>query len=194
MRRITGTNKITVGDVATFPVYTVNKNQTVEEAAKEMDLRGIGSIIVVNSSNNPVGMITERDIVVKVVARGLDPKKVTVGEVMSSPLITIDYNKDLERALDTMRLHKVHKLGVMKNDKLVGIITERDIVLAVPAILETYYSKISSSIPPTNKIEYYEGYCEDCGQWSERLVAYQGKYICEDCLSSYGVSVEELEQ
>lgn len=193
MRKITGANKITVGDIATFPVYTISKNQTVEEAAKEMDLRGIGSIVVVNSSNNPVGMITERDIVTKVVARGLDPKKVAVEEIMSSPLITVDYNKDLERALDAMRLHKIHKLGVMKNDKLVGIISERDIALAVPAILETYYSKLSP-LSLTNKVEYYEGYCEDCSQWSERLVLYQGKYICEDCLSSYGVSIEELEQ
>jgi len=185
MRRALKGGRITVGDIATTPVYTINKTQSVEEAAKEMDLRGISSIVVVNSSNNYVGLVTEKDIVTKVVAKGLDPKKVKVEEIMSSPLITIDYNKDLEKALDAMRLHKIHKLGVVKNDKLVGIITERDIITTMPAILEEYYSRLSFS-PIVNKVEYYEGYCEDCGQWSDHLVLYQGKFLCESCYYSSG--------
>ena len=182
--------RITVGDIASSPVYTLPKTETVTAAAKEMELHGIGSIVVVNSTGKTIGIVTERDIITRVVARGKDPDSTRLEEVMSSPLIKIDYGKNVMKALDSMRLHKVRRLGVVKEDKLVGIVTERDIISTVPTILEEYYEKTRSMAPIMNKVERYEGYCEECGQWSERLLDYEGRFLCDDCVAELGGQIE----
>jgi len=182
--------RITVGDIMSSPVYSLPKTETVTTAAMEMELRGIGSILVANSSGKTVGIITERDIITRVIAKGKDPSNSKLEEVMSSPLVKIDHDKNVMKALDAMRLHKLRRLGVVKDEKLVGIVTERDIISAVPAILEQYYEKTHSIMPAVNNVERYEGYCEECGQWSERLLDYEGRFMCDECVTDLGGQVE----
>ncbi len=182
--------RITVEDIASSPVYTLPKNESVASAAKEMELHGIGSIVVVNSSGKAMGIITERDIITRVIAKGKDPNTSKLEEVMSSPLVKIDHDKGVMKALDAMRLHKFRRLGVIKDNKLVGIVTEKDIISAVPAILEQYYEKTHSMMPEVNRIEHYEGYCEECGQWSEGLSDYEGRFLCDNCVTDLGGQIE----
>jgi CBS domain-containing protein len=184
--------RITVGDIASSPVFQLNKDSTVEEAARQMELHDVGAIVVVNSSAKTVGIVTERDIVTRAIAKGKDPRLTKVAEVMSSPLVKIEHDKSLIRALDAMRLHKFRRLGVVKNDKLVGIVTERDIMRAVPAILEKYYGLVASRGAVVNRVDHYEGYCEECGQWSEGLTYSEGRFLCETCGPRLGVSAEGL--
>jgi len=182
--------RITVGDIASSPVYQLSKEGTIEEAARQMELHDVGAIVVVNSSARTVGIVTERDIVTRAIARGKDPKTTKIAEVMSSPLVKIEHDKNLIKALDAMRLHKFRRLGVVKDDKLVGIVTERDIMRAVPAILEKYYGLVTSARSIVNRVDHYEGYCEECGQWGERLTYSEGRFLCEACASQLGVSAE----
>ena len=86
----------------------------------------IGSLIV-EKYNTPVGIVTERDIVNRVLARDLDPSKIKVSEIMSSPLVSVDPDDDLLKASELMQEHKVRKLAVMRNDIIYGIITANDI-------------------------------------------------------------------
>ena len=182
--------RISVGDIASSPVYQLSKESTIEEAARLMELHDVGAVVVVNSSARTVGIVTERDIVTRAIARGKDPKMTKVAEVMSSPLVKIEHDKNLIKALDAMRLHKFRRLGVVKDDKLVGIVTERDIMRAVPAILEKYYGLVASARSVVNRVDHYEGYCEECGQWGERLTYSEGMFLCEACGSQLGVSAE----
>lgn len=182
--------RITVGDIASSPVYQLSKDSTVEEAARQMELHDVGSIVIVNSSAKTVGIVTERDIVTRAVARGKDPKQTKVVEVMSSPLVKIDHAKSVVRALDAMRLHKFRRLGVVKDDKLIGIVTERDIIRTMPAILEKYYEVVTSAGTVVNRVDHYEGYCEECGQWEERLTYSEGRFVCENCGARLGLRTE----
>src|SRR5712692_10310349 len=89
------------GRIARRELITVDEGNTVLEAAKEMVAKSRGSILATRSGD-PVGILTERDILKKVVATDLDPSSTRVKDVMTSPLVTIDYNKPLREAIDLM--------------------------------------------------------------------------------------------
>lgn len=188
MARNTEVPEITVEEIMSAPVVTLKTTNTVLDAAVKMDNYGISGIVIIDSSKRPVGMVTERDIITRVVTKRLDPSKVTLAEVMSTPLHTIDVNKSVMKALDSMRLRKIRRLGVTRDGELVGILTERDILTAVPAIYEKLEQKIRTIPQLTINRDHTEGYCEECEQWSELLTFVEGKYICEDCRIGRGMS------
>jgi len=112
-----------IPDITTIPF-----DATVREGAKIMaaDKNAEGYAIVLKEGT-PIGIITERDIVHRVVAKDLDSSHVTVAAIMSSPLISIDPDEDLLKASTQMEQHKVRKLVVMRGEILYGIITGDDI-------------------------------------------------------------------
>ncbi len=116
---------IYVKDVMTTNVKTVPAGATVAEAAKAMARSKIGSLVIVEKGA-PVGIITEGDVS-KCVAKGLDPKKTPVG-FNKKKLITVDRGERLEFAAKTMAAAGVKKLPVIEGGKLVGIVTQTDIV------------------------------------------------------------------
>jgi len=111
------------------PVVTINTQASVKEAAEIMARRRIGCIVV-TEAEAPVGMVTERDILEKVVAPGLDSATTKMREIMSHPLITIQPDESIIKAARIMRKDNVRRLVVLENDKLVGVITERDLLRA----------------------------------------------------------------
>lgn len=98
----------------------------MSEAAKVMEKTGRGFLIVVKDGS-PAGIVTERDFVNKIIAHDLDPKKVLVGEIMSSPLITVDPDEDLLVASEIMQKHNIRRLPVVKEGTIYGVITSTDI-------------------------------------------------------------------
>ena len=117
-------------------MVTVEEGVSVAEASLGMYKRGEGCAIVLRQGK-PFGIVTERDVTWKVAAKGLNPKNVTVGEVMSTPLITIDPNADLTEAAKIMKKQKIRRLAVVKEGALYGILTAND----VARNLETYMDK-----------------------------------------------------
>jgi len=107
-------------------VTKVLSNTTIAEAASIMDRKLIGSVLV-EEGGNVIGMMTERDILRKIVAKGKNPEEVTIKEIMNTPLITIDANSSLEEASDVMAKHGIRRLIITENDAIVGIITARGI-------------------------------------------------------------------
>ncbi|OIO21828.1 hypothetical protein AUJ17_01455 [Candidatus Micrarchaeota archaeon CG1_02_47_40] len=125
---------IKVGDCMTVGVITLESGKTVHEAAALLKKTQVGSIIITNKSKAD-GIVTERDIVYKVVSRGLDPKKTKVSQIMSSPLRVIDVSKPVEDAALAMKKHNVKRLPVIdKKERLVGIITESDLLGVYPGM------------------------------------------------------------
>ena len=110
-------------------VQTINEDTTVIEAAKQMaqDEGHFRGYLVVLKQGSPVGILTERDLVNKILAQGADPSKTKVSEVMSTPLITIDPDEDLLKAAELMRQKGVRKLPVVRSGIIYGIITADDI-------------------------------------------------------------------
>lgn len=118
-----------VRDIMSTNIKTVRVDDNVLDAVKKMNKFRIGSIVVV-SGPRPVGIITERNILERVVEPGLDPLVVKAKDVMSSPLITIEPNAPLEEAAQMMIRRSIKKLPVLDNERLVGIITATDLVRA----------------------------------------------------------------
>ncbi len=125
---------IIVRDVMAKNVKTVKTDDTVLAAVQKMNKFDIGSVIVV-SSGRPVGILTETNIIRRIVEPRMDPDTVWVKDIMSSPLITIEPTMALEEAAKIMAQRKINRLPVMDGDKLVGLLSSTDIVKANPTQL-----------------------------------------------------------
>jgi CBS domain-containing protein len=125
---------VLVRDVMTKDVRVVRADTTIKEVVATINKFNIGSIIVVQA-DRPVGIITERDILRKIMEPSLAPETLIARHVMTSPVITINENASIEEAAKLMAKKKVKRLAVMNNEKLVGILTFTDIVFKVPTML-----------------------------------------------------------
>jgi CBS domain-containing protein len=117
-----------VRDAMTPGVQCVTHDQTVAAAAAAMIENDVGSLPVVEGARL-VGVVTDRDIVVRAVARGADPARMTVGEVASRAILTASPDQELEDALREMAEHRVRRLPVVENGDLVGILAQADVAI-----------------------------------------------------------------
>jgi len=115
-----------VRNVMTQNPMSCDPSTTAVEAAKVMASEDVGSVPVVKDSRL-VGLVTDRDLVVRVLAEGRDPNSTTVGEIASSDLETVSPDDDLDAALRKMASSKVRRLPVVEGDQLVGIVAQADV-------------------------------------------------------------------
>lgn len=126
---------VLVRDVMSKDVRVVRPDSSVKEVVATMNKFDIGSIVVVQGER-PVGIITERDILRRIVEPCLAPETLTARQIMTSPVITIDENASINEAAKLMAKKRIKRLLVTRNnDELVGIITFTDIVTKVPDLL-----------------------------------------------------------
>ena len=158
---------------------------TVLEAAQLMQKRKIGNVIVVEKKQ-PIGILTESDILKKVVAEGKNAKDVLVKDVMSTPIIVIDPYVTLEEAMKTMGKCNVRRLPVCENDELIGIITQKDISRMSPVLHEISREWYDITVQDEShlKKQIFSGKCEDCGTLSINLKNIDGRLLCEDCIDA----------
>ena len=116
-----------IRDVMTANPSTVEPNSTAVEAARGMKEADAG-VVPVTEGGRLAGMVTDRDIAIRVVAEGKDPGSTKVGEVASRDLVTVDPQQDLDEALRLMAQHKVRRLPVVEEGgRLVGVLAQADI-------------------------------------------------------------------
>jgi CBS domain-containing protein len=127
-------------------VVTAKLNTTLKEAAAVMSKLNIGSLIILGNEGEISGIITSTDIL-KAIASGKDVETTLVEEVMSKPVITIEPDKSVEDAVNIMLEHKIKKLPVVEEGKLVGIITASDIITIEPKLIENIATLISLKLP-----------------------------------------------
>ena len=114
------------------PVRSVKKSLLVEEAIKIMDEHNIGVLPVVDN-NKPIGVITERDILRRVVARNINTHEKIVEEIMTKNPITIEHDASILEATRLMSENNFRRLLVVKNGKLVGVVTAKDVIEVLSA-------------------------------------------------------------
>jgi CBS domain-containing protein len=122
---------MSLGEICKREVVIVKPKETILQAAKLMRQHHVGNVLVVSEGDNrvPVGIVTDRDLVVEIIATELDPATITVGDIMVPGLATIKGNADVFDALQYMRAKGVRRLPVVNDDgKLVGIVTLDDIL------------------------------------------------------------------
>lgn len=168
----------------------VQPKTLVIEAAKLMKERKIGNVIVVEKKQ-PIGILTESDILKKIVAEGKNAKNIEVKDVMSTPIIVIEPYLTLEQAMKTMTKCNVRRLPVIEKGKLIGIITEKDIFRLSPILHEIsrewYDIKIKDEA--YTKKQIFSGKCEDCGILSANLKDIDGRLLCDDCADALKYNV-----
>ncbi|MCV0401272.1 MAG: CBS domain-containing protein [Nitrosopumilus sp.] len=147
---------ITIGDVMTKSVISVDSELTINETAKMMEDGKVGAVIVMEN-NLPVGIVTDRDFSVKVAAHAYQITE-PIKKIMSSPLLSINSDEPVRIAADLMHERKIRKLPVIDDGKVIGIITATDIVnlLAVSVeedVRDMYFhsvAKIYANYSPYN--------------------------------------------
>ncbi len=115
-------------------VDVIEVDATVQEAAEKLASADIGALPVCNPDRRLQGMLTDRDIVIDVVARSMDPRTTRVGDVVSgTEVVTIGADDSIEEALETMKRHKVRRLPVIDGHDLVGMVSQADIAVHLPS-------------------------------------------------------------
>jgi len=131
---MTDAKKMTISDVMTKSVVSIDAAMTINEAAKMMEDAKVGAVIVMEN-NKPVGIVTDRDFAVKVAAHAYQIST-PVKQIMSSPLVSINSDQTVRAASDLMHDRQVRKLPVIEDGKVVGIITATDIVNLLAVCVE----------------------------------------------------------
>src|ERR687896_2685956 len=117
-----------VRDIVDTAFVTLDENTLVAEGAKTLYVQEQCTIVVTHldagtGQRIPVGIITERDIIFRVVAQNRGPYKVTLKDIMSAPIITIDEDKSVEEAMGLLNKHKINRLPVVHDSSIIGIVT-----------------------------------------------------------------------
>jgi CBS domain-containing protein len=179
--------RMVVKDVMTSPVVTLDENATSNRVANLMDENKLGCVIVTSQAGKPVGIITERDLVVRVLAKNLAPDAVKATEIMTSPLLTIEPEATISEAARRMSRLNIRRLGVVYKGNLVGLVSSKDILGVMPELIEIIQerTRIEDAVQAGETAEDEEtllsGYCDRCGVFSENLKDVNGQSLCEDC-------------
>ncbi|HEU5143877.1 MAG TPA: CBS domain-containing protein [Dermatophilaceae bacterium] len=119
----------TVREIMTPDATCIGENESVAEAARRLADLNIGSMPICGEDGKLKGMLTDRDIVIKVVAKGGDPESVTAGSLGQGKPVTIGADDSLEEAERTMSQHQVRRLPVIDGHQLVGMLSQADLAL-----------------------------------------------------------------
>ncbi|WP_099211480.1 CBS domain-containing protein [Thermococcus henrietii] len=170
---------MTVGQVVKRKAVIVKPDDTIERVARILSRHKVGSAVVVDD-DEIVGVITDRDILDKVVAKGRDPKTVRVHEVMTRNPITIEDDYDISDAIDKMMEKGIRRLLVTRLGKPLGFVTAADLLAALNSM------NSEEEEETVEETEVY-GICELCGQYGPLYKVYiegQERWICESCKDS----------
>lgn len=172
---------ILVSDAMTINPVVVSPDLTIKECANLMKKNNVGSLIV-KEDHTLLGIITEEDLVYEVIAKNLDVEKIRVKTVMVKEVITIDPSQDIYDALVKMNKSNIRQLPVTKGNRLLGLLTLKDILKIEPQLFELISAKyqIRESERKPLRDKYVEGECENCGNYSQ-LYEIEGTLICEEC-------------
>ncbi|MCZ7461924.1 CBS domain-containing protein [Streptomyces sp. WMMC940] len=110
----------------------IQESETLADAARRMSELGIGALPICGPDDRLHGIITDRDIVVKCLAKGKDPKTMTAGMLEQGKPVTIDAGADSDEVLQAMEQHRIRRLPVVENHRLVGMISEADLARRLP--------------------------------------------------------------
>jgi CBS domain-containing protein len=176
--------KMLVRDVMSNPVVTMDEDESSNKAAANMDMHDLGAVIVTSKAGKSIGIITERDLVIRVIAKNLKPDTVKAKEIMTTPLVTIEPEATISDAARRMTRLDIRRLGVIYKGNLVGIISSKDILGVMPELIEIMQER--SRIEGEARTEETEeaplsGYCDRCNVYSESLKERNGENICDEC-------------
>lgn len=182
------THSMFVRDIMAVNVVSMPPDASIFEVSKAMAKMDIGSVIIADK-DRPLGIITESDIVRRVIVEEKDTKTTIASEVMSSPIIHVEPGTGLTDAMRIMAKSNIRRVAVLKNNTLAGIITSRDLLRWSPELIDILVESLrlkdevasSRTADVDDDLIAYGGDCSSCGEYSTDLVLEDGEYLCESC-------------
>jgi len=171
---------VEIKEVMTDGVIAVEKDQTIVEASKLLRDEGIRGLVVVDNGE-AVGIIVCRDIAYQVVSTGRNPSETSVEEVMSEDLIVAEEDELLDDVAMAMVRNNVSRVPVVRQEMLVGILTQSDILRAWPGFAEIMEEQEELDAEASPRETSTSGICEDCENYSDDLREVNGMQLCEEC-------------
>ncbi|MBI5804295.1 CBS domain-containing protein [Candidatus Pacearchaeota archaeon] len=178
--------RIAVGDIMTRNFVSLKPGSTLHECAKAMAKERVNSVLV-TENKRLLGIVTSRDILWAITKRpGIDLKKISVSQIATKKLAVIKPSADISQALRKMQMVNFRRLPVLSKDKVIGVVTLKDILAIEPSLYEETRSLLDDVREERNKINNadsewpLEGMCENCGAFSE-LLKVEGTLLCADC-------------
>ena len=172
-----------VHDCMTTKPISVSSEESLAECAKAMDKNHVGALVV-KDGHKSQGLITEQDIVRKVIAKGINPAAKKVKDFMEKKLITTSPSDDIYDALIKMRDSNIRHLPVVDKGKMVGLLTLKDILKIEPQLFELLVEKFElreETRKPVNRIISNEAICRGCGAYVENVKKINRMLLCERC-------------
>lgn len=173
---------VTVKEMMSRPALIIEHNKTARAGAMLMKKNRKG-FLVVTKKNVPIGVLSDSDLINKVIVKKRDASKTKVKDIMATPLITIEPDADVMVAIEKMKKSNIHRLPVVKKGKPVGVLSLTDIARASPDMyyLLEYRQEMKRS-PVEIRERHTSGICESCANYSERLThSVDGRWLCESC-------------
>lgn len=124
-------------DIMVSKVVTITKDSTIKEAVRLMNKHEIGCVVV-TENKKAIGILTERDLMKRVLAKAQDPGKTRVEEVMSTPLISVEPDAEIGDVSRIMFQRNIKKMPIVRKDKLLGLVTLTDILRIQPQLIRMY--------------------------------------------------------
>ncbi len=172
---------VKVKQVMRKDVVVVDPHFRLSVAAKIMFNNKVGSVVVVDRKK-PVGIITSEDIV-SLVANGKDPKTVKVSDMAGKRFVTTSPEENLLRVTKTMIKEGIKRVPVINRGKLVGIVTDKEILVTTPELIGVLSEKLKARVEKVaSPSAIISGLCESCEVYSDQLRNLDGRWLCEDCM------------
>jgi CBS domain-containing protein len=191
--------EVSVAEVMNKAVIVMDINSSIPAIAKEMINRNAGSVII-TENDKAMGIITERDFVKSIVTEDKKPSEVKASEILSTPLVTVEPKTSIVEASEIMLKADIKRLPVLENGRLIGVISNTDILMVTPGLNTILKELIDMnreallSVPSIEEVseteDFQTGVCESCSIFTYDLKFVDGRYLCEKCRQEEGEDYE----
>jgi CBS domain-containing protein len=174
------TTRVLVRDIMNSPVISASTAASIKDIAIKMKEEKIGSIVIMDKEE-PLGIVTDWDIVSNAVVKDVKPSLLNASDIMQQ-LHTIEGEEGVTEAARVLRKHNIKRLGVVYKNRIVGIISASDVIAVTPDLVDVISEKSALIRGETGRsMGNVSGYCDECGEWSDLLQYNEGTFTCEEC-------------
>jgi len=162
-------------------VVTIEVGKNAKNAGEVLKRTRKSSLIVMKKGK-PVGILSDSDLIKRVVVANKAASKIRIKNIMSGPLVTVKPDDEILVAVRKMKNSNIHRLPVVQNGKLVGMISMTDIAKTAPEMLDLLEYRLKmKEMPVVIREKFTSGMCEMCGNFSENLRKVDDQWLCEEC-------------
>lgn len=172
---------IKVKDVMSKPIITIGENKTAKDAGLLMKKTRKGCLII-TKNRKPIGILSDSDLIKRVIATDKVASKVVLKKIMSKPLVTVTPGDNVLVAVRKMRKSNIHRLPVVEKGKVIGLVSLSDIAKTSPEMVDLLEYRLKMRETPFElREEFTSGICESCSNYNDDLRNVNNQWVCEDC-------------